>query len=87
MGIDEVEEGMARVGVAERAAEVSDAMAVSGARKVVKGAVELEVGQELVQAGQELALEGVADVAAGAEMVGQAEALDATAGALMDRAE
>jgi hypothetical protein len=87
MGVNEVEEGMTRVGVAERAAAVSDVMAASGAQKVVQGAVEIEAGQELVQAGQALALEGVADVAAGAEMVGQAEALDATAGALMDRAE
>ena len=62
-------------------------MAEAGAEKVVTGAVEIEVGQELTEAGQALALEGVADIAAGAEMVGQAEALDATAGALMDRAE
>ncbi len=87
MGIDELEEGVVRVGVAERAADVSDALAAAGAQKVVQGAVALEAGQELVQAGQALALEGVADIAAGAEMVGQAEALDATAGALMDRAE
>jgi hypothetical protein len=87
LGVNEMEEGIARVGVAERASEASDALAAAGARKVVEGAVELEVGQELTQAGQALALEGVADIATGAEMVGQAEALDATAGALMDRAE
>ena len=42
---------------------------------------------DLTKAGQALAIEGVADVAAGAEMVGEARALDATAGVLMDRSE
>jgi len=62
-------------------------MAEAGADKIVEGMVELDAAQALSEAGQRIALEGVADVAAGAEMIGQAEALDATAGALAARAE
>ena len=87
LGVNEVAEGLTRVAVAGRAATVSEAMAESGAEKIMTGAAEIEVGQELRKAGQALAVEGVAEVAAGAEMVGEARALDATAGALMDRAD
>jgi hypothetical protein len=86
LGVGEMAEGLARVGVAARTAQVSEAMAEAGAEKVVIGAVEIEAGRELTEAGRALAIEGVADIATGAEMIGQAEALDATAGALMDRA-
>jgi hypothetical protein len=49
--------------------------------------VEIEAAGELREAAEAIAAAGVADVAAGAEMIGQAEALDATAGALAERAE
>ena len=87
LGVGEIAEGMVREGVAAKAAVVSEAMAVSGVEKVITGAVEIEAGQELREVGQALALQGVADIAEGAEMIGQAEALDATAGALSERAE
>jgi hypothetical protein len=67
--------------------ETAEAVESLAIEEGVLGVAEIETTRAPQEAGQAVALEGIADVAAGAKKSGRAETLNATAGALAQRAE
>ena len=86
MGANEVAEGLIRMAVAEEGAERSADLFADGAMNAVGGEEALAVAAGARKVARQLEKEGVKQVAAGTEAVGQAEAMGAVAEALGEAA-
>ena len=82
MGANEVAEGLIRMAVAEEGAERSADLFADGAMNAVGGEEALAAAAGARKVARQLEKEGVKQVAAGTEAVGQAEAMSAVASAL-----
>ena len=80
MGANEVAEGLIRMAVAEEGAERSADLFADGAMNAVGGEEALAAAAGARKVAVELEKEGVKQVGAGTEAVGQAEAMSAVAG-------
>jgi len=79
MGEDEIDEGLVRVAVADAAAERSDELAIASDLLAFRGVDEVAAAVEAGALAREASQAGMAEVAAGADLVGKGAAA-ATAG-------
>jgi hypothetical protein len=73
MGIEEVNEGLARLAVSGAMSERSEELAAAGVVLGVKGAAEVETALEEAALAREVGKAGVAEIATGAVLVGEAD--------------
>lgn len=87
LGENEVEEGMARLTVAEAAAMESAIRSQASEELAVQGIESMATGGEVVQAARAVAREGAAEIATGSATVGAALAMDEVAATLKEKSE
>jgi hypothetical protein len=82
LGVGEVAHGIGRMAEAEELEFQSELLQDAGEQLTEQGLEEVVASEDMREAAKEIRAEGVAEVAAGAEEVGEAEATEAVAEAL-----